>query len=214
MASHCKKAGADVSLLAFLRREDSSLPAELEQHIVNFDELEERVGELAPDIVCCCLGTTIKQAGSREAFSKVDYQYPYSAALGAKSAKAYLLVSAMGASEDSLFFYSRVKGRLESDLAACDFNSYFFRPSLLLGERETFRAGEAIAGKVFPLLNRVMPRKAAAYKAIQGEAVALSMTALCMQLLAEVPEAQCEAAKPKPQVFDYNSMQQLISTLG
>ena len=99
----------------------------------------------------CCLGTTIKDAGSKEAFEKVDYQMVVDFAgfcrdLGAKS---FHLVSAYGANGDSLFYYPRVKGKCEQALMNMGFQALFiYHPSLLIGARSQFRLGEEV-GKVF-----------------------------------------------------------------
>jgi uncharacterized protein YbjT (DUF2867 family) len=124
------------------------------------------------DDVFCCLGTTMKQAGSKEAFRKVDYKYPLDVAQRAlvNRAKQFLLVSSMGANPDSSIFYSRVKGELERDLTALNYPAFLiFRPSLLLGERKDPRLGERIGSGLMKLLNPLIPAK---YKGIQGESVA------------------------------------------
>lgn len=104
---------------------------------------------ILPDVtdVFCCLGTTIKKAGSKEQFRKVDYEFPLALAqCGAKAhARHFLIVTAMGANASSSFFYNRVKGEVEQQLAA--FNSIpvisVLRPSLLLGKRVEKRTAES-----------------------------------------------------------------------
>lgn len=119
--------------------------------IVDFDRLVV-CGELfAVDQVFCALGTTIKQAGSQDAFRRVDFEYPLAAAkLGVEhGARHFLLVSALGASAQSRIFYNRVKGQLEDALRTLPYRSVtIVRPSLLLGERSEFRLGEAIAKRI------------------------------------------------------------------
>ena len=97
--------------------------------------------------IVCALGTTIRQAGSEEAFRRVDHDYPLEAARAhAGSARQYLLVSSLGADTTSRFFYNRVKGETERDLIALGYPGVtIFRPSLLLGSREEFRFGERVA---------------------------------------------------------------------
>lgn len=114
----------------------------------DFARLEEEVTRLAPAHVVCALGTTMKQAGSREAFRHVDHDLVLAVARGALSAGArhFVLVSALGADPGSSFFYNRVKGEAERDLLALGYRSVtILRPSLLLGARGEFRLGEAIA---------------------------------------------------------------------
>ncbi|GAB3929207.1 oxidoreductase [Larkinella terrae] len=127
------------------------------------------------DDVFCCLGTTMKKAGSKEAFQKVDYQYPLDVAKRAlvNRAKQFLLVSSMGANPSSSFFYNRVKGELERDLTALNYPALLiFRPSLLLGERKEYRLGERIGEGLMKLFNPLIPAR---YKGVQGTSVANAM---------------------------------------
>jgi uncharacterized protein YbjT (DUF2867 family) len=118
---------------------------------VDFEQLGLHARQLATDQVICALGTTIRQAGSREAFRRVDFDYPLALARLARQqgARHFLLVSALGADASSRVFYSRVKGELEQALSALDYPSLtIVRPSLLLGKRDEFRLGEE-AAKLF-----------------------------------------------------------------
>lgn len=94
------------------------------------------------------LGTTIKQAGSKERFFQIDHDLVIEFAKWTKSlgASKFLYVSSSGASSDSSIFYSQTKGKTEDDLKAIGFEFLgLFRPSLLLGNRSEFRLGEQIA---------------------------------------------------------------------
>jgi uncharacterized protein YbjT (DUF2867 family) len=118
---------------------------------VDFDRLAEYGEMFAVDQIFCALGTTIKQAGSQEAFRRVDLDYPLAAAhLGVKyGARHFLLVSAIGASAQSRIFYSRTKGELEDALRTLPYRSVtIVRPSLLVGERTEFRLGEQIGKRL------------------------------------------------------------------
>jgi uncharacterized protein YbjT (DUF2867 family) len=115
---------------------------------VDFERLEKRKELFAADQVVCALGTTIRQAGSREAFRRVDFDYPLAIARLALAARArhFLLVSALGADDRSGVFYSRVKGELEQAVQSLGYPSVtIVRPSLLLGDREELRLGEEVA---------------------------------------------------------------------
>lgn len=107
------------------------------------------------DIVFCCLGTTRRQAGSKEAFVHADYTLVIDTALAGKrlGAQHMLVVSAMGANAHSPFFYHRVKGEMEEALIAQQWPRLTIaRPSMLTGEREKKRAGETLLAPFFSLL--------------------------------------------------------------
>lgn len=106
------------------------------------------------DHVFCSLGTTMRQAGSEEAFRQVDFDMPLALAQAALSrgARHFLLVTAVGASPTSGFFYNRVKGEVEEAIGALGFRSLTIaRPSLLLGPRSEPRLGEQL-GRILGLL--------------------------------------------------------------
>ncbi|MFD2573938.1 oxidoreductase [Spirosoma soli] len=127
------------------------------------------------DDVFCCLGTTMKKAGSKEAFRKVDYQYPMDVARLslANGAQQFAIVTAMGADTKSSFFYNRVKGEVERDLAALNYPTLLiFRPSLLLGNRGENRFGERLAEGAMRLFNPLIPAK---YKGVEAAKVANAM---------------------------------------
>ena len=133
------------------------------------------------DDIFCCLGTTIKKAGSRDAFRKVDYQYPLDIARLslANGAHQFAIVTAMGANEESSLFYNRVKGEIERDLTNLNFPALLiFRPSLLLGNRSDYRFGERIASGAMRLFNPLIPDK---YKGIDASKVADAMMTTMQQ---------------------------------
>ncbi len=151
----------------------------LEQIIVDFDNLD--ISKIVADDVFCCLGTTMKQAGSKPAFYKVDFTYPVEIAKAAltNGAKQFLIVTAMGADQQSKFYYNRVKGEVEKALSDLRYPTLLiFRPSMLLGERKEARLGEKI-GKIFMnAFSFITPDK---YKAIEGEKVANAMMILAQK---------------------------------
>lgn len=105
-------------------------------------------GKPRSPIAICTLGTTIKQAGSQEAFRRVDFDYVLRFAEIAKSlgAPALHVVTAHGAAKNSLIFYNRVKGEIEEVLRGQGLQAvHIYRPSLLLGDRKEHRAGEGFA---------------------------------------------------------------------
>ena len=110
----------------------------------------------------CCLGTTIKAAGSKENFEKVDHAAIVDFAKIAKAhdAKSFTLVSAMGANANSMLFYNRVKGRTEDDIKAFELRSLIiFRPALLVGPRAGLRFGERLLTNTIAPLSRLLPTR-------------------------------------------------------
>lgn len=149
--------------------------AKLQNIVADFNTLTEHHDQLKADDVFCCLGTTIKQAGSQAAFRQVDYEYPLELARLTKNqgATQYLIITALGSDAKSGIFYNRVKGEVEQAIDSVGFDSYhIFRPSLLLGERTEKRAGEGAATVVYKALGFLIPLK---YKAIDSAKVARAM---------------------------------------
>ncbi|MFZ7256781.1 NAD(P)H-binding protein [Avibacterium avium] len=121
---------------------------------IDFDQLEN-ITMPAVDEVFCTLGTTLKKAGSKAQFLKVDVQYPIALATLAKQANVpcFVFVSAIGANAQSNLFYYQAKGKAEQALTALQLNCLqIARPSLILGERADFRLGEKIAAWLFKFL--------------------------------------------------------------
>jgi uncharacterized protein YbjT (DUF2867 family) len=153
----------------------------LKEIIVDFDKLENYAAQLDGDIMFCCLGTTIKVAGSQAAFKKVDYEYPYRLAQITKvhGAKKYILVSALGSGKNSLVFYNRVKGELEEAVEKLQFDAFHvIQPSLIIGERAEARMGEGLAQKLSPLFDKLMMGPLEKYKSIKAEQIAKAMIAI------------------------------------
>lgn len=130
--------------------------------ISSLEDLKTISSEVSADIFFCCLGTTIKNAGSKENFKKVDYEAILDFANLAKKNKVekFILISAYGANPDSSFYYNKIKGQTEEALKILDLNSLIiFRPSLLLGERTEYRSGEALAIKLVSAVSLILPQK-------------------------------------------------------
>jgi uncharacterized protein YbjT (DUF2867 family) len=150
----------------------------LQQIILNFDDDSAYDLRLKADEVFCTLGTTIKKAGSEEAFRKVDFSYPLQFAKTAKrlEARCFCIVTALGANEKSGIFYNRVKGEIERELQNLNLNQVIvFRPSLLLGNRAENRAGEKIAIILSKIINPIMIGPLRIYRAIEAQVVAWTM---------------------------------------
>lgn len=148
----------------------------LTQHLVNFNRIQDLQWPHC-DLLFCCLGTTIKTAGSQAAFRQVDYDYVVDSARQAHQAGAtrLLVVSAIGADQHARAFYSRVKGEMEAAIASLGFDALIiFRPSFLAGERLEKRLGERIVLSVLKVGNLFLPKK---YRSIPAHAVAQAMLA-------------------------------------
>lgn len=146
------------------------------EHVVDFDRLDSTPGidELfAVDAVICALGTTIRTAGTRAAFRKVDYEYPLRVGALARrhGASRYALVSAIGASPHARTFYSQVKGEVEAAVLGLGFPAVtIVRPSFLMGERAESRPLESIARR----LGVILPLK---WRSIAADDVARALVA-------------------------------------
>jgi hypothetical protein len=128
----------------------------------------------------CCLGTTIKAAGSKENFEKVDHGAIVAFAKIAKAhdAKSFTMVSAMGANANSMFFYNQVKGRTEDDVRALGLRSLIiFRPALLVGPRREFRLAESIASKTLVPVSQLLPARIRKSLVTKAETLATRMLA-------------------------------------
>lgn len=147
------------AVVAPTRRPLSSHPR-LIAPVVDFDNLPEDPSIWTADAVICALGTTMKTAGSRDAFHRVDHDYPLDMARRAKvhGAGTFVLNSAKGADVKSLFFYSRVKGETERDILALGFErTVIVRPGLIDGPRPEPRPMEQLAGRVLSALKPILP---------------------------------------------------------
>jgi uncharacterized protein YbjT (DUF2867 family) len=166
------------------RRQIDKEHAKLRQEVVDFTKLDAYAEQFKVDDIFCCLGTTIKAAGSQEAFRRVDYVYPFTAAaLGkAQGAQQFLIITSMGADPGSMFFYNRVKGDIERSLRELDYPSLqIFRPSLILGNRSESRAGESIGVVMMKLFGFAMVGPLRKYRAIEARDVARGMVEIARQ---------------------------------
>ncbi|UJW73458.1 NAD(P)H-binding protein [Rhizobium sp. SL42] len=129
--------------------------------LLDFEDLPQDPAVWAADAVICALGTTLKVAGSREQFHRIDHDYTVEIAKLAKAggAKGFVLNSAKGADVKSAIFYSRVKGETEKDVVALGFErTVLVRPGLIDGPRPDPRPGEQFFGSLLRLLKPVLPR--------------------------------------------------------
>ncbi|NUM72968.1 oxidoreductase [candidate division KSB1 bacterium] len=194
VGSHCLQLLLDNAaydkIIVWLRKPLPVQHAKLQQEIINFDQLSPYADKLKNvQEIFCCLGTTIKKAGSPEAFYKVDFTYPHEIAkLAAQNGvQQFLIVTALGANSRSSIFYNRVKGEIETALGKLPLPGLqIFRPSLLLGERQEFRLGERIGAIVFTALSFAFFGRLRRYRAIEASVVAEAMIRIAQQNLTGV----------------------------
>lgn len=168
-------------LIYIISRKKSRLVNEkIRELVIDFETISQLKFDEPIDDVFCTLGTTMKQAGSREDFKKVDYEYIVALAnLGKRTgASKFLVISAMGANPKSSVFYNQVKGMTEEALKSAGFKQLvILRPSLLLGDRQEMRIAERWSGFFMKALSFLIPDN---YKAIQVEKVAHSMLKMAL----------------------------------
>ncbi|NQW28358.1 MAG: NAD(P)H-binding protein [Flammeovirgaceae bacterium] len=164
--------------------------------VEDFDHLATHAEDLRANHIYCCLGSTIKKAGSKKSFEKIDWKYPVKLAQLSQAYdgfESYLIITAMGANPLSAIFYNRVKGNCEKELMSMSLPRLkIFRPSLLLGVREEFRFGEKIGTYVIKFLTIIF--KFFGKKmllAIPGAVVATSMINI-----AQINAEGCDILEP------------------
>ncbi|MGD2135551.1 MAG: NAD(P)H-binding protein [Gemmatimonadales bacterium] len=161
------------------RRPSGRTSPKLTEHIVDFADLANLTTIAAVDLsVFCCLGTTMRRAGSRAAFRRVDLEYPLALAHAARDvgARCFVVVSALGADPGGATFYARVKGELERELRAVGFPSLIIaRPSLLLGDRTEFRLGERVAAMLGRVVGSLLVGGLRRYRPIHARMVARAL---------------------------------------
>lgn len=166
-----------VNLVA--RRPSPEKHSKMYEQLISFDDLPNLQLPQA-DVAFCCLGTTIKKAGSKEAFKKVDHEYivAFAQACARAGVRTFVLVSALGAQAQSAIFYNRVKGQTEDDIQKIGFlRLVVLRPSLLLGKRHESRPVEYFAQVISRSLTPLMIGPLARSRPIEAHQVAVRMIA-------------------------------------
>ncbi|PKP53234.1 MAG: nucleoside-diphosphate sugar epimerase [Bacteroidetes bacterium HGW-Bacteroidetes-1] len=153
----------------------------LDQQIADFENLDFHRDFFKVDVVFCCVGTTMAKAGSKEAFTKVDFLIPVMIAKIAsdEKVKKIVTVSSLGASPDSSNFYLKTKGAMEQDILSHNIPvSIFVRPSLLVGKRKKLRMGEKFGELVLNIFGFLLIGSLKKYKSILADDVAKAMLIL------------------------------------
>jgi uncharacterized protein YbjT (DUF2867 family) len=165
-------------VFALTRRPLPKEHAKLANRIVNFDRLADQLKGLTAHDAFCCIGTTIADAGSQEAFREADVDAVLLFAQAARAAQAtrFVVVSSVGADSKSSKFYLRTKGEMEEAVIGLGFTSVdIMQPSLLLGPRKAMRPLEVAGGLFAPLINPLLTGAREQYRAIPADTVARGM---------------------------------------
>lgn len=168
-------------VIALVRRPLATEHPKLEQWVD--EDLRDALKPVSVDAVICCLGTTIKVAGSQAAFIAVDKVLPLGIARWAQAqgVPAFCIISAMGADAGSRIFYSRVKGEVEQELEDMAFNSLaLFQPSVLTGPRTERRLGEGVGSGVLKLLGPLLAGTWANYRVMPHDRLAKALVACAL----------------------------------
>ena len=173
----------DISVLALVRNDQVSNNSLLNYYKIDFDDLQFP-NETFSDIkdIFICLGTTIKKAGSKDAFQRVDIAYCYEIAKLAQASgvKNLSIVTSLGSDSNAANFYLKSKGMIEDKITKVDFDSKsIHRPGLLIGARNEMRLGEFIGQKIFPyFIDPFLIGSTRKYRSIKGDILAKAMVNL------------------------------------
>jgi uncharacterized protein YbjT (DUF2867 family) len=165
-------------VFALTRRPFGKEHPKLANRVVIFERMADQLKGLVVQDAFCCIGTTMADAGSQEAFRAADVDAVLLFARAARAAQAprFVVVSSVGASAESKKFYLRTKGEMENAVTDLGFPSVdILQPSLLLGPRSSLRPLE-ITGRIFaPLINPLLTGSREAYRAVPAETVGKAM---------------------------------------
>ena len=153
----------------------------IEEHIIDLFQLENHSERFTADVVFCCIGTTKAKTPDDDTYKKIDYGIPVTAAKLAKQngVDTFIVISAMGADEDSRIFYNKTKGQMQRDVLKQGIkNTYILQPSLIDGDRNESRFGENLASFFMKTFGFLIPRK---YKMIKAETIAQAMLILAKE---------------------------------
>jgi len=172
-------AAPDVSrVIAVTRRPLGREHPRLANRIVQFERLESQLKGSVANVALCCLGTTLRKAGSQQRFRAVDVDAVLTFARAAKAANArrFVVMSSVGADPRARNFYLRTKGDMEEELEGVGFESLdILQPSMLLAWRAEMRPLELVASALMPLIAPLLRGKYLPYRAIGARTVAAAM---------------------------------------
>ena len=150
----------------------------IEEHLIDMFQLEDYSDVFKADVVFCCIGTTKAKTPDKEVYKKIDYGIPVRAAKLAKEnvIKTFIVISSLGADENSSVFYNKTKGEMQRDVLLQKVEkTYVLQPSLIVGNRNESRFGEDLASFFMKIFAFLIPKK---YKMIKAETIAEAMCVL------------------------------------
>lgn len=151
------KSNQYTAVAIFVRKPTGKKHPKLTEYVIDFSNIDYYREEIMGDVLFSCLGTTLKDAGSKEKQWNIDFEIPVQFGMIAREngVKSFVLLSSVGANANSSMFYSKMKGKLEEKIAALKFDQYIiFRPGLLL-RKNTDRLGEKIMAKLLTIFNTI-----------------------------------------------------------
>ncbi|MEO0525589.1 MAG: nucleoside-diphosphate sugar epimerase [Bacteroidota bacterium] len=150
----------------------------LEEYLVDVLELKNNEGDFIGDEVFCCVGTTKDKTPNKNAYKKIDYGIPVSAArlCKDKNMKTFIVISSLGADAKSPVFYNRTKGEMEEEVIGLQVaKTHILRPSLISGSRKERRVGEWLAKQMMKAVDPLLLGSLKKYRSIGPNAIAKSM---------------------------------------
>jgi uncharacterized protein YbjT (DUF2867 family) len=156
----------------------------LSQHLVETHTIDQQKALLVGDVVFCCLGTTIRKAGSKARFRQIDFDYPAKLMQLAEEngIPTFVVISSLGADATSSNFYLRTKGEMEQALLQSSLpNKVIVRPSIIFGNRKESRPAEQIGKLMMHLLGWMLVGPARKYRGIHAQTIAHSMMILALE---------------------------------
>ena len=173
----------------FSRKASGNTSPKVKEFIGDMLQLEQFKEDFTADEVFCCIGTTSAKTRDRTVYRAIDFGIPFAAAQLAKvnNISTFIVMSSMGANVRSKVFYSRTKGEMEQAvLDQAIPHTYILRPSLILGERNEKRLGEAVGAVLLKLSHLFLIGNLKKYRAIKADCIAAAMISIAKTL----PELQ------------------------
>ena len=165
-------------IILFSRSPVAVRDEKIEEHLIDMFRLDEYTELFEGDEVFCCIGTTKSKTPDKDTYRKIDFGIPVTAARLCKEngINTFLVISALGADENSSVFYNKIKGEMEKAVLSQKIKkTYIFQPSLISGDREDKRFFENLAKNAFKILNFVLLGPLKKYRSIHPETIAKAM---------------------------------------